>query len=511
MWKKIAVRTVSVAAAVSVIVGLVSATPAAASPTAMRLPSVDSLPGPFSGWDVQLRQAGDDPRVLDLSFNSPLLKQRIKNTVYLPTSYRTGGPRFPVMYALHGTVFSPLDNCALNSATSIDVFLRMIACGGGDVQDKLYNIPAQLDKMNFIVVSPDTDPTDSVCETCVWIDGRNDLLPNVRPATANTLPADSFLHKELYPLVETLFSTRTDRGGRGVMGFSMGAWAAELQGMMHPDQYSYIGYVSGGYDIFEPELTTVLNGLGYLRDQGYGTAVTDEIWWHQYNPKDIASNIRGTNIKFFLSRGDACLKLSSLTAPDCQGQYSPLRSATGSLVEQMLQRNTIIGVNDLPTKGIPFEAVELPGIHGSNNHRVFADYIVPQANATFASAVAQPQEFAYRAVLPRFSVWGYDVSVKRPNDEFLSLTGVRMDGRSMTITGSGMVDVMTPPVFRAGRTYTITATVDGQTSTRQVTADGDGRLREIVDLGKGTLIDARSLLDNLGIAKPRTVMIHVEG
>jgi hypothetical protein len=177
----------------------------------------------------------------------------------------------------------------------------------------------------------------------------------------------------------------------------------------------------------------------------------------------------------------------------------------------MLQRNTIIGVNDLPTKGIPFEAVELPGIHGSNNHRVFADYIVPQANATFASAVAQPQEFAYRAVLPRFSVWGYDVSVKRPNDEFLSLTGVRMDGRSMTITGSGMVDVMTPPVFRAGRTYTITATVDGQTSTRQVTADGDGRLREIVDLGKGTLIDARSLLDNLGIAKPRTVMIHVEG
>ncbi|MTD57021.1 alpha/beta hydrolase-fold protein [Amycolatopsis pithecellobii] len=446
-----------------------------------------ALPAPYSGWNVQVAPIDGNDQVVHLSFDSPLLKRRVTNTVYLPDSYYDSGPKLPVMYVLHGTVLSPLDNCALNAVTSQETLVRMIGCGGGYLQDNLYDIPSQLSKMNFVAVSPDTDPNGSICQTCMWVDGRSDLLPNIQPLTASELPADSFLHQELYPLVESIFNVRSDRGGRGVMGFSMGGWAAALQGMIHPDAYSYIGYVSGGYDIKEPVLqSTIIEPVGYFRDQGYTTSLTDPVWWAQFNPRDIATNLKGADVAFLLSSGDGCLNpVELLNAPECQGDFSPVRSPSGSVLEQELSLNRTIAVNDLTAKGIPFHTVQTPGTHGANNKEMFATQIVPGANAKFAASTATPETFSYRTAIPRFSVWDYRIQVTRGTDGFLDLTGARTDGRALTLTGAGNADVTTPATFTPGQTYTVQSVHESHPATQQVTADNTGRLRFALDTGTG--------------------------
>lgn len=447
-----------------------------------------------------------------VAFNSNLLKKRITNTIYLPATYRPDGPPQPVMYALHGTVFPPLNNCAIKPITDAGgPLVHMLGCGGGDLQDKLYDIPANLDRMKFIVVSPDTDAKKSVCETCTWINGRNDIIPNIQPATASTLPADSFLHRELYPLIESLFDTRTDRGGRGVMGFSMGGWAAALQGMLHPDDYSYVGWVSGGYDIFEPGLQSFINAAGYLRDQGYGTSITDPIWWRQYNPKEIVTNVEGTGTRFLLSSGDSCLGLSSLTAADCQGRFSPASAPLATALEMIPHQSWKIAKSDMAGRGIPYKAVEFPGVHGSNNHRVFADYIVPGANSTFTGRVSSPAKFSYKSVIPNFSVWGYDVNVTRANVGFLSMTDARLNGRSFTLDGTGVIELLTPAKFTPGATYTVTGSANGARSTKSVTADKHGRIRVNIDLSHEHLLDAGTGGGTAAGGSPHRMTISVDG
>lgn len=493
------------------IVSVPTVSQAVASTSQAIAPSPASLPAPYNQWGVQLKPSADNPRVLTLTFNSALLGHQVTNTVYLPSIYHVGGDKLPVLYYLHGTVVAPIDNRALDPVTQNESLLYMISGGGGYRQTQLSDFPSQLDRAHFIVVAPDTDPDYSWCETCAWINGRNDLLPNVHPVTAETVPADSFLHDELYPLIETLFDTRTDRGGRGVIGFSMGGWSALLQGMIHPDDYAYVGSISGVYEtLYEPEIRVVLEALGYMRDQGYGvTPETDGIWWRNFDPSQVATNIRGVNTKLFLSSGDACLKLTDLAAPDCI-KYSPITNPVAMAIEEMLMRNYAIAVQSLSSKGIAAQSVQLPGIHGANNHRVYSDYIVGSANQTFASEVDTPETYSYRTVLPEFSVWGYHVRIHRPNDEFLSLSSCRTDGRSCTVTGSGGAEIVTPATFSPGQTYTVTTTSDnGEKSARPVTADSKGKLHLAIDLGTGHLLDENVLINQLGIQQKHTTTVHI--
>lgn len=201
------------------------------------VPSTARLPAPFRDWDVRLTPHPDNPRVLDLVFNSPALRRRITNRVYLPGGYQVDGARWPVMYYLHGSDVPALDNETLRPVTRQEYLANDISAGGGAAQTDLFDFDKPAERARFLVVAPDTSIHEAICETCFWFDGRPHATPNVHPVTAVTLAADSFLHNDLYPLVEALFHARADRGGRGVMGFSMGAMAAYQQGMMHPDQY----------------------------------------------------------------------------------------------------------------------------------------------------------------------------------------------------------------------------------------------------------------------------------
>jgi|GEM_PF-2131961 len=486
-WRKMLRRRVAVLAGiVAGATSLLAPPPQATATSPAVASSSPQLPAPFSEWNVQLSPAESDQQVLRLTFDSPRLGRMVVNTVYLPDSYKPVGPRLPVVYALHGTTLPALDNvttCPATAAVESLTFLQEIACGGGSFQDRLFDIPSQLHAMRFLVVSPDTDPAGSICQTCSWIDGREDLLPNVYPATARTVAADSFLHKELYPLIEALFNVRTDRGGRGVIGFSMGGTAAYVQAMMHPDVYAYVGSVSGPYDLDDPAVAAVWTAFGYLRDQGYGTAVTDPVWWRQFNPKAMITNLTGSDIEVLASSGDGCASLASLlSSPLCQGRFSPL-AGIGGQAEMLARHSHRAAVRDFATHDLPLVAVMTPGLHGANNATVFADAVVPGANDQFGSAVEDPATFTFRSAVRHFTIWGYDVTSVKPTDGFVELRHATSDGRHVTVSGSGTVHITTPPSFEPGKAYAVqwTDSAEGPTST---VADASGRLRLVVALGR---------------------------
>lgn len=477
------------------------------------VPSTARLPAPFRDWDVRLTPHPDNPRVLDLVFNSPALRRRITNRVYLPGGYQVHGARWPVMYYLHGSDVPALDNETLRPVTRQEYLANDISAGGGAAQTDLFDFGKPAGRARFLVVAPDTSIHEAICETCFWFDGRPHATPNVHPVTAVTLAADSFLHNDLYPLVEALFHARADRGGRGVMGFSMGAMAAYQQGMMHPDQYSVVSSVSGVLDLVnDPEMIAVLDGVGYYRDQGYGTSVTNKPEWRGRNPLDLATNLAGIDTAVLSTSGDVCLRPTSILAPECL-RYPPARNPAAAWAESIMYRQYLEHANRLRELGVHETHYLYPGVHGAYNSRMYAERLLPLANSVFGRQVRDPEVFRFRSVLDRFSVWGYDVAVRRSSPEFLDMTEARRDGRAFTLRGSGVVQLLTPGTFHPGQAYQVRSSgAGGKVATQQVRADRDGRLPIRVELSHSTPLDQLTNQiqpsgTDLSTAQPITVQI----
>jgi len=357
--------------------------PSAAAPSV--LPRTDRLPAPFNRWNVSLTPSTSQRGALTLSYRSPRLGITAVNSVYLPADYRDRGAPSPVMYYLHGTVFSYLDNPDLVPVTKNESLFNMVGHGGGYIQTLLQDFPSQVHRAKFLVVAPDTDPDHSWCETCMWINGRPGA-PQASPLTARTVPAEDVLLKEVLPLTEALFNTRTDRNGRGIIGFSMGSVGAEIQGFRHPDLFSYIGGISGPFDMVDdPFWSGWLNSNGYFLDQGYGTSVTDTAAWRGFNPKDLAVNWKGVEGYLLISAGDTCQPAP--TDPqgraDCR-RYDPTANPAAAFGESQMRRSADESVPYLERIGVIAHQFRAPGIHGANNHRVYADDVVPTANQQFA-------------------------------------------------------------------------------------------------------------------------------
>jgi hypothetical protein len=261
------------------------------------------------------------------------------------------------------------------------------------------------------------------------------------------------------------------------MGFSMGAISAYLQSMLHPDDYAFAAAVSGALDVIDdPATAAIWEGLGYLRDQGYGTALTNPIEWRGLNPRDIAANLTGTGTEVFSSVGDGCPPLKSW-APACT-QHPALLNPLAASVETVLANQWRHDSGVLRGAGVIEHRAQLPGIHGANNAQIYRADVVPLANSKFASRFAAPVQFQYRTVATSFGIWGYDVKVHRRQVAFLDMGNARRDARSFVLRGSGSVSVRTPAGdFTPGASYSVASTAAGATTqTQTLTADSDGRL-----------------------------------
>lgn len=484
------VRVLVPLAVAAIVAALLSGTAGAASE---RVPDPAGLPAPFSSWQVSVQPAPGRDGVLEVDFTSPVLGQRVENEVVLPTRYDPQGAPSPVLYNLHGTVLPQADLPVTKPVSSVTRRLNVglfatqeLTWGGGEVQTRLQHFASQRDRARFLVASPDTG-SPNFCQSCLWINGRQDALPNLPPVTAQTVQAETYLYQEFIPLIQQLFNTRTDAAGRGITGFSMGGWAAWLQALRHPDRFRFLAPISGPFDVLnDPKLGAAQAAIGFLRDQGYGTSVTNRTQHQRFNPEFLIDNLAGADTSIVVSAGEGCVgPQETVTAPTCR-HYPAALNPGGAAAEILVRDNSDhYMVPALAKAGVEATQVRIPGVHGGNNARVYADHIVPLANKAFAQPRNPSQEFSYTSADHQFNVWGYRVNTGHPYaNEFLTLKHARHDARAFTLQGDGDVSVQTPKAFTAGDSYEVTVTrPNGATNQQTVTASPNGRVQLTVNLG----------------------------
>ena len=140
--------------------------------------------------------------------DSPSMGGSVRCLVVLPDSYRADGGEFPVVYFLHGA-------------------------GGSEKTWRTgTDIRGVVDRYGFVGVCP--DGKDSW-----WLDAP--ALPSSRYET--------HVVKELLPFVERRYRVRADRGGRALLGESMGGFGACYLGFRHKDLFATVVNAFGGLDL----------------------------------------------------------------------------------------------------------------------------------------------------------------------------------------------------------------------------------------------------------------------
>ena len=144
--------------------------------------------------------AGAD--VLATRFYSESLKREVACAVHLPPSYATGNKTYPAVYALHGLF------------ESSQFWERR-------------GLSAQLDDLWARQVLPEF--------VLVAIDGGNSFFVNSPlGAYEDLVTRDTIAH------VEGTYRVRKERAGRGLLGVSMGGYAALRIAMSHPDLFAAV-------------------------------------------------------------------------------------------------------------------------------------------------------------------------------------------------------------------------------------------------------------------------------
>src|SRR5215469_17094698 len=142
----------------------------------------------------------------DVTFFSESLQREMPYRVFAPAELRTG--RLPVVYLLHGG-------------------------GGNGFRDwSNYSDVAKFASRGLLLVMPQGDYSYYTNAALRPQDRYEDYI-------INDLPAD----------VEARFSARADRGGRAIVGVSMGGFGAVKLALRHPERYAFAGGLSAAIDV----------------------------------------------------------------------------------------------------------------------------------------------------------------------------------------------------------------------------------------------------------------------
>lgn len=351
--------------------------------------------------------------------------------VYLPPGYASSGLQYPVLYVLHG--------------------------GGGDQADWVTfgQIQAILDRAYA------ADPSRAVI--AVMPDGRSGQWYDYED---RSFLIETYVIDHLVPYVDRHFRTITDRTGRGVVGLSNGGYGAIHLAGKRPDLFVTAGGMSSNLG------ARTLSGLGEDGAVHYQGSV----------PYQLAENYDGVDI--VLDVANYCTAADPLCATIALDLlFTPDHLA---FVQRM---------NDIGHKG----ALDMRQADGAHQFRWWSQWLEerqlpflqqrlvdPRPTSTAGPGSRIPTEFRYRTIKPRFSVWGYDVTVERDVREFLDLRAVTAGG--FEVQGSGRATILTARYYEPLATYTVTGSGPG-TESEAVTADGTGRLRIAVDLGPSHTVD----------------------
>ncbi len=175
-------------------------------------------------------------------------------------------------------------------------------------------------------------------------------------------------------------------------------------------------------------------------DQRWGPRATDEVWWRDSNPTDLAPNLGGVTLFTRAATGDPC---------DAEDVADGAQSdATAFYAERPANEQTVhfrraLDLEDIPHDSATYEC----GIHTYRHFRRALRDFLPWVVTKFGALPAR--RFSFRSAASRFTAWDWTFTASRERaPEFLDLRDASRKG--FAVTGTGPVEVLTAPC--SGRT-----------------------------------------------------------
>jgi hypothetical protein len=350
----------------------------------------------------------------------------VASTIVLPRNYDTA--RWPVVYWLN----VDYDGC--------------VAQDCGPILRELADEP-------YISVLP--LPVAGLADYVNWRDGSHH---------------NETAYVDLVRYVDAHYRTVADRAHRVVTGISAGGYGAALLAGDHPDLFGGLAAFSGilditdkgvaGQSVFIPTSQAPPPNIPTATGV-YGAPLVHDVGWHAANPRDLLPNLRATVVFDSAANGVPCRR--EVRAPG-----SPVEVIVRDTSDNFDRQANALGVAH---RGVRFGC----GMH---------DYVTTfqrEIRAWLARPLAArgvPTTFDYRATRPTFSVYGWTLTAdSRRAEEWLTMRGAGR--RGLTLVGSGLTTVRTPPLF-APRSR-LTVTVDG--TRRTAVTDAAGCATFAVSLG----------------------------
>jgi S-formylglutathione hydrolase FrmB len=392
-----------------------------------------------------------DARLEQLAFRTPAVIGTTRVRILLPGGYVTHpGRRYPVLYLLHGAV---------------DDYTSWTVKGNAERLTARYPL---------IVVMPDSGPSGGYAN---WYNNGRGGPPRW----------ETYHIAQLIPWIDGHLRTLANRSGRAIAGLSMGGFGAMSYAARHPDMFAAAASFSGAVD------TNNVLDIAVTPDSVFGPRLTEQVRWRAHNPRDLAGNLGGMSLTIRTGNG----------LPG--GPYGG-----GDAVEMAVHQMSVSFHARLVQLGIPSIWDDYgPGGHDWPYWQRDLRETLPTLRSVFAHPRSPPSTFAFTAVEPRYSVYGWSVSLRRPALEFSTL---RVTGRgAFTLTGSGRAAVITAPLRRPRRRFRALVRDARGLRTMRVRADRAGRLTVKVNLGPSNAYQQYTLLGSTPPRHSVAAQVRIEG
>jgi len=467
------------------------------------------------------------------TFWSNVLHESVFLSIILPANYDPQRrPRYGVMFYLHGGVTEGDKNpVSLTDPFPVAIkdypIIGVVPKVGAVWQDPKEEPGTEIawDFVKAIPTVPQTGLPLGIVGTVVSTvnPGRGTLKAGPPPARSIGVRAyETHFINELIPFLESQYNVRRDQGGRAITGCSGGGLGSIMLTAHHPDLFAYVASGSGVYSCpqlgrrlaetqtfdvnrFEQDLqhtiSTVPSGDPELNNHelhvvgeascmlvagGYGgmnDPATDDIYYRWEDATELTDPT-------FLPGNSG---VGQPVAIDISGGD---KGAVESFSHDSMQR-----YDEFLTKlGIQHHYYFHPG---TGHCQVFDSDVQTTFVPTAAGIITNPgpgvppDGWNYKTIKRSFRIWGYDMSVERPNTEFLTLRNVRVGG--FKAVGTGNLNVTTARLYQPGTRYRVTTSGPGGTFVQALYADDDGRLGPfILHLGALRVENQNSLLEYAG-------------
>lgn len=386
---------------------------------------------------VFLNEVALSERLREITVKSPALNKETKLRLLLPKNYNgSNTERYPVLYLLHGCCNNKAGYSNWTTTTDVEAFTE--------------NLPV-------LIVMPDGGDGGFYSD---WYNNGLGGAPRW----------ETYHIGELMPWIEQRYQVRRERQGRMLMGLSMGGHGSFAYAAKYPHLFASAAAFSPALDTNTAAGQTIIDASSNL-DAGpvgsiWGLRSLEEIRWRGHNPWDLAENLGSTEL--FIRTGDG------------RRPGSPVATDALEIGVHEMANNMH---NELKRLKIVHSFVDYgEGTHTAEYWQEGLHITLPQQLAIANRNTTEPQQFSFRSIDPKFTVFGWEVSIERKVLEFARLGDASSSG--FVLSGSGVAAVKTPPLFEPNTSYRVFF----DDLPKVTKADPDGRLQLTVDLGPSRTI-----------------------